>query len=741
MFVFECRTHDKDCLVFFLGQYANQSKSFLIESVQKAYLQHLTPELVLFVYPSYLESAIASLLAEEGVVTDLTRENYTPVLCFSFNANGQFVEENVLYQAIYDRSLKDAVMIAGDVVKAGYDDLMRLRKKEVLVKSPAGTTFVKPSGGSLEEFIYAAQLARNNFEYQFLAFSLLSHAPKDVSVSTIYIDTTGIAPIAEAVVYYLSRFSGGQCKHITYKSFSSYSGLEETKKPENTRCSWVIISASSSTGLGKKLLGDWNLKPEQVVTILSYKPLLTEGDENKGNAVVYCLNKFSKRDDKNYSPTKVQVQGESFSVEVSDPQRILLLKKFKPDIINESINPYIESNVFSVNRGERLLHVDYPELRKMYADDSGSLIKEDAEKNHLYKWIEQVVCWSIPKKFAAVIFEDTDECRLLLKDFKDVLGENHFMDYQVVKHEDQKALNDLKCDAVLVLSPAVSTGHIFIDVNRALRLADHSGMRIFATPFVVAPSRDQFKNVNTSLTEGPNGFKYAYLQFRKMYLSSKNLSPWKKELDFVIKLINRCDEDDKRAEYWEQRKALLENYDAGLGKLIGNNYQAVDDVLELAPDFVFWPEGYDVNEVNASAVFATMGNILQNLRDNEIDGKQLSANIYQHSVIDPENFVRFNDPILQVCLWRCAMPGELDYRRSDTLSCDMQRILNKIFSSSDSKRGVTSLDLLIALAIRWIKLSDTEMDKVLKLAEKYLKQGYAQILIEYMIEDFNSERT
>jgi hypothetical protein len=128
--------------------------------------------------------------------------------------------------------------------------------------------------------------------------------------------------------------------------------------------------------------------------------------------------------------------------------------------------------------------------------------------------------------------------------------------------------------------------------------------------------------------------------------------------------------------------------------------------------------------------------VLQNLRDIEIDGCRLSANIYQHCVIDPENFVRFNDSVLQSCLWRCAMPGELDYRRSDELSSDIQRILRKIFMSCDSARGVTSLDLLMGLATRWIKISNEAMDKVIEDAERYLKHPHAILFINQMKKEF-----
>jgi hypothetical protein len=143
-----------------------------------------------------------------------------------------------------------------------------------------------------------------------------------------------------------------------------------------------------------------------------------------------------------------------------------------------------------------------------------------------------------------------------------------------------------------------------------------------------------------------------------------------------------------------------------------------------------------VPDIDLEAVYATISSVLQNLRDNEIDGCKLSANIYQHCVTDPENFVRFNDSVLQSCLWRCAMPGELDYRRSDALSSDMQRILRKMFMSCESARGVTSLDLLMGLATRWIKISNEAMKAVINDAELNLIRPHAILLINQMKKEF-----
>jgi hypothetical protein len=176
------------------------------------------------------------------------------------------------------------------------------------------------------------------------------------------------------------------------------------------------------------------------------------------------------------------------------------------------------------------LHVDYINLRKKY------LSPKDIIGGDLYEWMKQVAQWTIPRNLSAIIVGSDDAELQFLADFKYVLKQCGFDidNLSVLRPEDQAGMQEIQESAVLVLSSVVSTGRFFVDVNRELRLANHSGMRVFATSFVVSPSRTQYKNVSTSLTQGTKGFKYSYLHFNKIYIGSKNLSPWTKELGAVL---------------------------------------------------------------------------------------------------------------------------------------------------------------------------------------------------------------
>jgi hypothetical protein len=730
VFVFEGYIHRKNCLVLFLGQYSVTARPGISSQIQNAYQDHLTPECVIFLYPGYLCKEVDELLLDDGFQVDLKRHKHSPIICVNFDETGEFHIGKTFHD---DGSLAkslDRDQLSRDVVKAGYSNLMELRASDVLVKSPAGTIFVKPSGQELEEFIYASQLARNNSEYQFLAMSLLRHVPSENDIDSIYIDTSSIAAIAEAVTYYFSKFKQDTCKQISYQSFSSYSGME-VGRPDNVDGVWVIISASASTSMGKEIVKEWNLSPKQVVTILSYRPLLKNSDKNIGNTVVFSVNEYSNRDTSGFAPTKVQVQGESFSAEVSQPDKILLGLNHKPAYLDKAIFSYRENEVFSVNRKPISLYVEYAKLRQKYLNGN------DVIGGELFNWMQQIVTWAIPRNLKAIVIDGGKSNGALLEDFKRALRVNDFDtgNLSILNGEQNKELSGLKNGAVLVLAAALSSGHYFIDINRSLRLAGHSGMRVFVTPFMVSTDTKQFDQFKTSLTQGFNGFKYLYFNYRMILIGDKLKTTWEYEKEVITKLINES-EDLEGMDYWIARKSQLDRTGQGLFGNIGLHYNDVGRKFDFTKDFVFWPGTYNCNKVDSEAVYATVAGVLQNAREKVVKGAILSSNIYKHSVIDPENFVRFNDPLLQSCIWRCAKPSELDFRRSDVLSTDVQRIMSKIFLSCESPRGQVSLDLLMAISIRWIKVSPNSLEKIVKEAELYLVEPHAQILVGYMKKEF-----
>ena len=122
-----------------------------------------------------------------------------------------------------------------------------------------------------------------------------------------------------------------------------------------------------------------------------------------------------------------------------------------------------------------------------------------------------------------------------------------------------------------------------------------------------------------------------------------------------------------------------------------------------------------------------------------MDKDSLYAHVYQHSVLDPNNFSRFNDPLLQSCLWRCAYDGELDFRTPDYLSRHFLDIIKRLAKSRANGENNATLDLLMAVATMKIQLSTeciSDMVTYLKGALPNLSEF--QEILEFIGSGFKS---
>ncbi|TKF78571.1 hypothetical protein FCV62_11980 [Vibrio kanaloae] len=80
------------------------------------------------------------------------------------------------------------------------------------------------------------------------------------------------------------------------------------------------------------------------------------------------------------------------------------------------------------------------------------------------------------------------------------------------------------------------------------------------------------------------------------------------------------------------------------------------DSLKLTEGFVFFDDKFDgeIDSITQSATLLTIAAVLQTAREHADPEKCLRPTNYQSVIISPENFLRFNDDILQACILRAS---------------------------------------------------------------------------------------
>lgn len=143
----------------------------------------------------------------------------------------------------------------------------------------------------------------------------------------------------------------------------------------------------------------------------------------------------------------------------------------------------------------------------------------------------------------------------------------------------------------------------------------------------------------------------------------------------------------------------------------------VDAAMRLRAGFAYWPDGYQPAPFHPE-VLATVAVLLQRAREHDKlpDDKRLSTASYRQVVLDPENFARFNDGVLQGALLRCAQPSELDYRADHAASDFMKALILRALGRATEEAGEATLEFLLALMTKRLQLEESHWDEVIAAA-------------------------
>jgi len=644
---------------------------------------------VYFLIPYYCRDEILTWVNSEdsSIISNLKRGSEERLLNFFF-----FNEYAVLEEFWSNHSsVIDPIELSKRIRNIGLESLIHENFEQVFLHAPAGTVFKKPSGKTSRLFIRAAEIAVGCSQIRFVAYCLMSYRPSDLK--EIYIDTSGISIYIEAMISILGSFDSKYLK-LNYTSFKSYNGLNGSNFPKIPDGVWIVISASLSNDMGVKLSKIIPaLHSEQILTLLS--PCVYDGDRVLFDISTLDAYKALRREE--LPIMELEVCGENFYVPVKEPRPIVLRDVDKPSSIGFLVEKCVEGGLLSFNVFEK------NKFRGYYLDFSKIKSYENLYSEYR-EWIKYLVNWKIPASVTSVILDLKNEAsKMLLEDIE----MEAYRSYEVFDFQDVSGLD--RNGGVLVISPVLSTGRKYAKLNSDLRIFNHSGVRIFVAPFITFSDSNSFGIFKKSLCFGPKGRKYIFECFQEIFLGNLDNSLFKLEEEF----FQTCSQG-----VWDDRIGELTKRMPGDTKNVG--LLSNDSCQVFTTDFAFWNPGYVPSKVNPASVFWTVSAILQTVRDFNNDpnkrDRSLHHNVNQYSVLDPENFVRFNDPLIQSCLWRAAYSHELNYSTSAKLSERFFNILYVQLSEHVNGVGNSALDLLLAIALNHIILDFIHMKKL----ENYL---------------------
>lgn len=312
----------------------------------------------------------------------------------------------------------------------------------------------------------------------------------------------------------------------------------------------------------------------------------------------------------------------------------------------------------------------------------------------------------------------------------DVLGTIGGRSPKLVNLADLVALGDAaktEVTGVLVCGAVVGDGHSLRAIARDLRELVPKASRHFVAAVGLPETMRAWLRLKQFLIQSGD-------KERPYLLSSWKVLPtgapsgtgdaWRRSVELMQK-ADQMDVVDDAPWTSEQSLASIDVMARALESLGDGYLQTVSgNDLQLTSGFVFWnPSSQTRADSNNAAVsFLAMSAALQNAREHGEAGSRLSSSMHETVVLDVENFLRFNDGVLQASLLRAAYAHELDYSGSPELSEMLREFLEKVFLNASRPYGEASLEFGLALATQRLRLTAADSLELISRIKDSLTQ-------------------
>jgi hypothetical protein len=638
----------------------------------------------------------------------------------------------------------------------------QINELEVVIPAPVGTYFDKLSGRYSSHFIRAEALLQSTSCIEMLALRLLgpfdkwfSEAVPTLGIARIYLDTMSLWPIAEKIRQF---HINGEFSSIDYQieSFRSYDGVKNWQPAKIP--AFVIISATTSGGLAdivRERLGSENA---DIWTVLSLAANVDSTANNPigGRYVAQIprmlvgsptLNGLRATFEPNLKKIPVgaetiSIVGERFLSHTAKPKRVRLVHSKLEQPIKAMLSWLATSHSTIIGRanfdGRSRWTISF-DLDFLIA----SVLRPNGENGDslLKTWLAELY----QKSPVAIIYPSPDGTSApdiskssahFAQVTRSVLLEINPDRQVVVASSDDlaretNALPNLNGFSVVVTSPIIGNGFAFKQISALLRLRQPSGARLFVALAALPESAANFAQLRSDVSSAPTSPHKYSLTNRFVFPIGRldSVFGWDQERQVLRKLNDDLEELEHEYAWLVDRLERLDE----LGLLNESNVFLPSEsgaALGLSTGFFLWEKSETIEGENfAPAVLLTVAAFLQSARttSSKSDDTSLRSGIFQHALICPDSFTRFNDPVIQAAILRSAYPSELNYGVSPEMSYDITRLLLKWLKYYKNTSGAAVPEFLLAIAIGKLKLTKNDMSLILDYADKNC-DGWVKVL-------------
>lgn len=660
---------------------------------------NLTADQIVFIIPDHAERQLKETLSNDvGLASLIARFNKrTALLLQTFSHQGKFSNpQNIgeIEQIVtYEKDVLCRRLLTGIFLRNGG-----------FVEANDNYHFVNPSGRHTQKFIRIANLLDDSAEVGFFAFACMSFVSP--GIDQVYVDT----PSLFSVVAALNEIRlGFQLPSLAIRNFASYKVLNPGMLQPDTK-SLCLISASSSGGLATRLIDKFDLGNENVLQLLylgdtsarhptvcdlSYdKEANPEGISNKSRVFDETDCEYCKS-----GSFTVHLHGSQFDIKPPQPSPYIILKSDAPNGLAKTMSRFAKSEALSVTLGQRS-----GARERDYFIDAQLALNEIATSADLDYILRRVVPFSVSH-----IIQIDEHSQALAERIAGKFGSEP--PPIILPSEIREKIDEKTEFAIIVAAAVIESGRCLTDASRDLRLFAADAPIVYVVGVEKTTDLTSRKSLEKTLIQTHKAIKHQFASTIKITLpKSSETNAWNAELAFWQQTSrNDCFQDCET--FIRERIERI-----GSGTPFRTDLflpRANGDALKLQPGFVFWPENLPEKEHSQADVFFTISSVLQNLRARSESNENkpgIYSHWFHHTVLSPENFVRFNDDIIQASLLRAALRPELNYLETPIESREFGRIILRLIKSHEHERGGACFEFLLALASNRLQL--TKKDRI-----------------------------
>jgi hypothetical protein len=705
--------------------------------LREYFYKNLPPDKIIIICPMFNKAEVLKIFRKNSDIY-----SYIPHFeydTFDDNVSALTIDQNGVFETFL--GIKISIDHINEIYQRGLIKIFNSNGGLIISKS--AHHFVFPSGKHCDRFLRTGNVLIHGAEILFIVSALIKKF-KNKRFENIYCDTSSINSLAYAYITFLKELDNDYNSCVRVESFGSYKLFEESKFTSE-RGSLFLISSSTSGSIIKRMTEDKkrNIELENIAIIYGLSVESVFIDQVICDLTIdYSSNPEGLEEFKSFNPLKgksctlcndsskpIEVQGDVFLLEKPNVTGQLISKTDAPAFLNK-LSSFYEKPTGTKNS-----------LFKCYFKDDGNdkkydvyidleqLLNEWENRNNdkgqfksVFQKLEKYVLQSIPASLKYMIVLSDNASIKLAEIISEILNDNGlaFDNNNIIKDYNLKKIEKKQNGTIAVISSSIVSGRNLLFLSRALRDYENNYRRMFFT-FVNRTQNEkhfEFLESNLGLGEFGKGTNII-VNVEKIFCSDQAYyTSWHTELDFIKQIEEFCESKEqftKTLEYCKNRESHLNNSGQNRGLTHDLFFPSTvnDKQLEIRKGFAFAPNVNFAKSATQSEIYFIISCILNELR---VKGR-LDQSEYVRNILDPGNFIRYNDGVIQASLLRAAKSEELRYDLTEEMGFQMKRVLGDMiihFGDSHSE-GLT--EFFYAILTKKLKLKQNILSECILLLE------------------------